>query len=158
MVNVNAAKTDRNQIKILVVEDDVTTAHVAKALCESFDCQVQVALNAMEALELYEQWAADMVLLDLQLPEIGGFEAAFELRLTEAELERPPLRIIAVTGTAEVQDIYLRCIANGMNDCMAKPYTPEMVESLLERYFGEGSPDVTLQEGLSLPRSAGSSI
>lgn len=158
MINANGAKNDHNQVKILIVEDDVTTAHVAKALCESFGCQVQVALNAMDALEFYEQWAADMVLLDLQLPEIGGFEAAFELRLTESELERPPLRIVAVTGTAEVQDIYLRCIANGMNDCMAKPYTPEMIESVLGRYFGEGNSDVALQEGLSLPRSAGSSI
>lgn len=157
MVNDNKDDSLSYSVKFLIVEDDVSTARVAQALCEAFGCEVQVAHNGVDALRCYERSHADMVLLDLQLPEMGGYETAFELRELEEALQRPPLCIVAVTGTA-TKEAYLRCITNGMNECLAKPYTSEMIARLLERYCGEESVGATPQEGAVLPRSTGTSI
>lgn len=152
MVNGKYADLIACNVSVLIVEDDQITAKVAKAICESLGCTAHIARNGMEALQCYDEHRLDLVLLDLQMPVMGGFETAFELRHLEQERGNTPLPIIAVTGTME-QDNHIRSLAAGMNDCVNKPYTVQMVRGLLERYVqgyhgpdtlpGEDKPDRT---------------
>lgn len=133
MVNGKSEENDGRKVAVLIVEDDPTTARVAKAICESLGCDAYVAHDGGEAMACYEDHALDVIFLDLQMPVMGGFETAYELRQAEEDTDAEPLPIIAVTGTVNA-DNHIRSIAGGMNACVSKPYTTEMVRGLLERY------------------------
>lgn len=157
MVNRKYADSVAGVVSVLIVEDDHITARVAKAICESLGCKAIIARNGMEALRFYEERRLDIVLLDLQMPVMGGFETAYELRHAEMEHGKTPLPIIAVTGTVDPGN-HIRSLAAGMNDCVNKPYTVHMVRELLERHVqGYRAPEVLPGE-VRGDRSAGTAI
>lgn len=125
-------------VQVLIVEDDPTTALLAKTMVESFGCIARVTSNGQEGVDMYLQYfyegqAFDMVFMDLQLPVMGGFEAANEIRSFEEEKNAPLVPIIAVTGTLDSRN-YSQVQQVGMNECCGKPYTLSLVERLLCLY------------------------
>lgn len=134
-------KKTSSYVHVLIVEDDKGTARIAKAICESLGCVASIANNGIEALQLYDECRLDIILLDLQMPGMGGFETAFELRQMEKDLGSTPLPIIAVTGENAGRN-HMRSVSGGMNGCVDKPYTTQMVRKLLEQYVaGYRAPD-----------------
>jgi PAS domain S-box-containing protein len=126
--------------RALLVEDNAINQRVAAALLKKFGCQVEIAGNGREALDLLERVPFDIVFMDCQMPEMDGFEASSEIRQLP-----PPVRdipIIALTAGAMEADRQ-KCLAAGMNDYLAKPVNPEMLRTMLASWqarSGRSSP------------------
>jgi len=91
----------------------------------------EVVGNGLEVLQALERQPYDIVLLDVQMPEMDGYEAARQLRRRWTDAERP--RIIAMTGNA-LQGDRERCLEAGMDDYIAKPMRVEDLRIALERW------------------------
>ncbi len=113
---------------ILVVEDNLMNQQVVRELLERAGATVTLANNGREALAQAEEKTFDLVLMDLQMPEIGGIEAAETLR---ASGNSTP--IVAMTASAMPGDEQ-RCLDAGMNDYLSKPINLERLSAVLERF------------------------
>ncbi len=117
-------------LKVLLAEDNVINQRVAVGLLSKRGHRVTVANNGLEALAAIDQQTFDVVLMDVQMPEMGGFEASAAIR----ERERRTcghLRIVAMTAHAMIGDRE-RCLAAGMDDYLAKPIDPPLLFSTIE--------------------------
>lgn len=105
--------------RILVVEDMELNQHLARHMMEAWGFEVDIAVNGREALVLVQQNSYDLVLMDIQMPEMDGLEATRQIRqLTDTLKARIP--IVALTANALKGDRE-RFLAAGMNDYLAKP-------------------------------------
>ncbi len=123
--------------RILLAEDNPTNRILALRILEKRGHEVIVAENGKEAVDLLEQHAVDLVLMDVQMPVMGGFEATAAIR----ERERPTgrrLPIIALTAHAMKGDRE-RCIEAGMDDYISKPIDSAKLLALVDR-IGAGVP------------------
>jgi two-component system sensor histidine kinase/response regulator len=120
--------------RVLVAEDNPVNQRVAVALCERLGLTTQVAGNGREALEAVLAGGFDAVLLDCQMPEMDGFQAAQEIRRTLPG-GRPPL--IALTANAMAGERE-RCLEAGMDDFLTKPIRTEALVAALARWLGKG--------------------
>jgi PAS domain S-box-containing protein len=113
---------------ILVVEDDPINQRVARGILERAGLKVTVAAHGAGALERLAQGPVDAILMDLQMPVMGGFEATTRIR---ADARWKDLPIIALTAAVLVHDRD-ECLRAGMNDFCAKPVQPhELIAALL---------------------------
>ena len=109
-------------ISALIVEDNKFNQFIAKSMLEKWDILVTVANNGIEALERLRESTYQIVLMDLQMPEMGGLEATRKIR-TELQLNVP---VIALTANA-VKGVIEECMQAGMNDYIPKPFNPDML-------------------------------
>jgi len=117
-------------LRVLLAEDNVVNQRVAIGLLTKRGHRVTVANNGLEALEALDRQAFDVVLMDVQMPEMGGFEASAAIR----ERERTTgghLRIVAMTAHAMSGDRE-RCLAAGMDAYLPKPIDPPLLFATLE--------------------------
>jgi signal transduction histidine kinase/CheY-like chemotaxis protein len=117
------------KLHILLAEDNPINQRVAQRMLRMAGHQVTVAENGKVALTLLEHGAFDAVLMDVQMPEMDGFEAAAAIRQKEQHTGKH-LTIIAVTAHALKGD-YERCLAAGMDGYIAKPMTSEELLAVL---------------------------
>lgn len=115
--------------RVLVAEDHLVNQQLFRTILDKLGHDVSVADNGRIALELVERVNPHLVFLDVQMPEIGGYEAARTLR--DRGFNRP---IIAVTANAQSGERE-KCIDYGMDDFMAKPFKPNDVRRLLSRWL-----------------------
>jgi PAS domain S-box-containing protein len=107
--------------RVLVVEDNAINRRVIEGLLKRLGCATVSVENGLRALEAIGSGATfDVVLMDCQMPELDGFEATRQLREREARLDRPRLRVVALTAAA-FEDDRKRCLDAGMDDFMTKP-------------------------------------
>ena len=107
--------------QVLVVEDNPTNRKVLVSMLERWGIRVDVAENGEEALARVTRSAPpDLVLMDVQMPVMGGIEACERIRAWERAQGRPPLPIVALTAAAFDEDRQ-RCLAAGMSDFLPKP-------------------------------------
>ena len=128
-------------LRILLAEDNVVNQKVAASILAKRGHEVVVACNGKEALEALEKDVFDLVLMDVQMPELGGFEATAKIREKEQRTgEHIP--IIAMTAHAMKGDEE-RCLDAGMDGYIAKPIRPndlmETIEKLLRHQGDTGS-------------------
>jgi two-component system sensor histidine kinase/response regulator len=131
---IQAAQNHSQMLHILLVEDNAVNQRVASRLLEKRGHRVVVAGNGIEALQALERAAYDLVLMDVQMPEMDGLEATAKIR----EMERHGARhqpVIALTARAMKGDLEL-CLSAGMDGYLAKPIRPEELDQLLEKYVG----------------------
>lgn len=117
---------------ILVVEDNLVSQRVLQRQLMKLGNTVSVASNGQEALDTLTsaQGAFDMVLMDLEMPIMGGLGAAQAIRVLESEGVLPPQRIIALTGNAREEKVQ-QALDTGMNNVMIKPYRlPKLVDMI----------------------------
>jgi len=117
--------------KILLVEDNEVNQLIAVALLEEINIEVTVANNGLEAIELLKQQSFDLILMDLQMPEMDGYEATAHIRKHSAHANIP---IIAMTANAMKEDV-ARCLLTGMNAHIAKPIEVENLHRILIEYL-----------------------
>ena len=116
---------------ILLVEDNVFSQQVGCELLEDAGATVCVAGNGREALELLSRQRYDCVLMDVQMPEMDGFEATRRIR---ADPRLAGLLVIAMTANAGSED-RTRCLEAGMDEFVTKPIAPNLLFHLLAKWF-----------------------
>jgi two-component system cell cycle response regulator DivK len=127
------------QKKILVVEDNELNLRLLNDLLEYHGYYLLLSREGAAALDIARQHRPDLVLMDIQLPDISGTEAARRLKADEQTREIP---IIAVTAFALGGD-RARVLASGCDDYISKPFNITELLKLVERYIGPASPTDT---------------
>ena len=122
----------RSSHRILVVDDNVVNQKVALRQLQKLGFAAEAVGNGIEALDALGRIAYDLVLMDCQMPEMDGYEAATELRRREEDSKRTPL--IALTASASEAD-RSRCLAAGMDDFLAKPVRESDLAAMLQRWI-----------------------
>ncbi|WP_291270521.1 response regulator [Geothrix sp.] len=117
---------------VLVVEDDLTTARIIQARLEMEGLKVFVALNGVEALEILNREAIDLITTDLMMPSMNGFRLVQEVRDLPAPKGRTP--ILLISSNQNEQDM-VRCLAAGADDYMTKPISVQVLMERLWRLF-----------------------
>jgi signal transduction histidine kinase/CheY-like chemotaxis protein/streptogramin lyase len=133
-----------SKLRILLAEDNSVSQHVFQLLLERLGYQADVAANGREVLDACGRKSYDVVLMDLQMPEMNGFEATRRLR-DDFPLEHRPV-IVAMTAHA-LQGDRERCLAAGMDDYLAKPVQLPELEATLARIAGLRGVDGELPDG-----------
>jgi len=123
---------------VLLVDDEPINQKVAQAILKRFGLKVQTASHGKEAIELVRQFDYDVVLMDIQMPEMSGYEATELIRAGERESRRRRSRIIAMTANA-LKSTRVRCLQSGMDDFISKPIKPEMLVERLRPWLPGGS-------------------
>jgi signal transduction histidine kinase/BarA-like signal transduction histidine kinase len=120
----------RRPLRILLVEDNATNQRVAQLLLERMGYRADTAANGREAVAALAQRGYDLVLMDVEMPEMDGVEATRRIRALDLRHAQP--RIVGLTANAarEDRDAYL---AAGMDDCLAKPIVTAELRAELER-------------------------
>jgi CheY-like chemotaxis protein len=126
-----AAAESLSSLQILLAEDSLVNQRLAVGLLEKHGHQVTVAEDGRQAIELYEQQPVDVILMDVEMPEMDGLIATGEIRQAEQETGRH-IPIIAMTAHAMKGDRE-RCLEAGMDDYIAKPIRAEELFETLRR-------------------------
>jgi PAS domain S-box-containing protein len=108
-----------DSLRVLLAEDNPVNQKLAVGVLQKLGCEVTVAENGRQALAKWESREFDVVLMDVQMPEVDGFEATAAIRRLERTTGRKSI-IIAMTAHAMTGDRE-RCLAAGMDDYLAKP-------------------------------------
>ena len=133
-----AAPRGRPKLKVLLVEDNPVNQTVAIKMLEKVGYGVTVAGNGQEALEFFDKDQFDLILMDVQMPVMGGLEAAQAIRSREARRswtaggQWRPTPIVAMTAHAMEGDRD-RCLMAGMDDYIAKPIKPAELHAVIDR-------------------------
>ena len=109
-------------IKILIAEDNAINQLLVLKLLQRHSYQTTVAENGRVALDKYQQEDFDIILMDLQMPEMDGYEATINIRNLESNKSNVP--IVAMTAHTITGD-YEKCMAIGINDYISKPFHPD---------------------------------
>ena len=120
-------------LHVLLAEDNPVNLEVAKQYLEDIGCTVETAENGREAVQMCAKKRYDAVLMDCQMPELDGLAATEQIRDHERRMDRLPMRIIAVTANAFVED-KKACIGAGMDDYLSKPFSPEQLADMLMKW------------------------
>ena len=107
-------------LEVLLVEDNPVNQRLAMRVLEKWGHRVTLAADGQLALDALAQRTFDVVLMDMQMPVMGGIEATHEIRRREAAMGKPRLPIIAMTANA-MQGDREACLEAGMDDYIAKP-------------------------------------
>jgi len=122
-------------LNVLLAEDNEINQQVAKEVLEGFGAQVEIAGNGRIAIERLRQSQFDIVLMDMQMPELDGLGATRAIR---ADATLPPVPIVAMTANAMEAD-RRACIDVGMNDFISKPFKPNELLAVLRHWTGGGA-------------------
>ena len=120
-----------NRIRVLIAEDNIVNQRLALRLLEKKGYDAAVADNGLTALALLADQKFDLVLMDVQMPEMNGFEATAAIRQQE-EITGKHIPIIAMTAHA-IKGDEERCLAAGMDGYVSKPIRPEDLFSLIAK-------------------------
>jgi CheY-like chemotaxis protein len=117
-------------LRVLVAEDNIVNQKVACRMLERLGIRADVAANGREAVQMMAHMHYDAILMDCQMPEMNGYEAATEIRRGE----RAGQHVTIIAMTADVSEACRdRCIAAGMDDFIAKPVKPQQLKAVLPK-------------------------
>ena len=118
----------RHPLRILLAEDNVVNQKLAMRLLQQMGYRADLAGNGVEAIECVSRQTYDVVLMDVQMPEMDGLEASRRITARWQPHARP--RIVAMTANA-MQGDREKCMAAGMDDYITKPIrVDQLVEAL----------------------------
>ncbi len=128
----------RVSARILLAEDNSINQRVALAMLARLGHRADVVANGREVLVALARAPYDLVLMDCQMPEMDGYEAARAIRSAGPELFNPAVPIVALTANALIGDRE-RCLAAGMNDYLTKPIVARELAECLARQLASTS-------------------
>ncbi|MDN5397617.1 response regulator [Chryseobacterium carnipullorum] len=116
--------------KILIVDDDPRNIFALKLTLKSRGYQIESCTMAQEAIQILKEQAIDIVLMDMMMPEMDGYEAIRMMRNTPSMSEIP---VIAVTAQAMPEDRQ-KCIDAGAQDYVSKPIDVDQLMTAIEKF------------------------
>ncbi len=121
--------------RVLVVEDNAVNQYVTRTLLEEMGLRVTIAGNGGEAVKAVAEHEYDVVLMDLQMPEMDGYEATRLIRQDHSAGKLPVLAMTAHVMAEERQ----KCLETGMNDHISKPVDPKKLRAMLAKWLPSGA-------------------
>lgn len=121
----------KHNLNILVVDDNLAIQQIIGLIFESVDCHLMMAINGKKALEALEKDHYDLILMDIQMPEMNGFETTSHIRAMELETGEH-IAILAMTSY-HLENGRLKCIKAGMDDYLEKPFNITELFETIER-------------------------
>ena len=125
------ADLPERRLRVLLAEDNPVNQRLASSLLERRGHKVVIANNGREAVEAVRRQSFDVVLMDVQMPDMGGFEATQAIRDVERGAGGDRMPIVAMTAHAMKGDRE-RCLAAGMDDYLTKPLDPKVLCQMVE--------------------------
>jgi PAS domain S-box-containing protein len=120
--------------KILIVEDNPDNRFLIKAFLQKKDYSFEMAENGLEALEKFNKNSYDLILMDIQMPEMNGYQAVNKIRELETENKLDKTKIIALTAYALDSDKE-RALREGFDDHLTKPIKKDKLFSMIDKYL-----------------------
>ena len=145
----NSASLGTTATHILLVEDNITNQQVAMGILKKLGLKADAAANGHEALQALQNIHYDLVLMDVQMPEMDGLEATRRIRDPQSAILDHNIPIVAMTARA-LQGDRENCIAAGMNDYIAKPVEVLAIIDVLKRWL----PQETAETQTSAPAAS----
>ncbi|MCS7015948.1 MAG: response regulator [Gemmatales bacterium] len=105
------------KVKILIAEDNPQGAELLEAYLADLDCETRLATDGLETLRLVEEWQPDLVLLDIMMPRVSGFEVCKRLRHNPQTQHIPIVMITALDQPSDIE----RAVEAGTDDFLTKP-------------------------------------
>jgi two-component system, sensor histidine kinase and response regulator len=135
---ISSGTLEHSRLRILIAEDNIVNQRVALRILEKHGHTVVVAGNGRQALKALDEQTFDVILMDVQMPEMGGFEATAAIRKREQD-GHGHIPIIAMTAHAMIGDREL-CLASGMDDYISKPVRSRLLLDMVEQYGHQSEP------------------
>jgi PAS domain S-box-containing protein len=121
-------KAVTSNVRVLLVEDNDINRLYAKSILQTWKCNTDIAENGLIAIEKLKNNTYDIILMDVQMPVMDGYEATKAIRMMPYPVGSTP--IVALTANATKIDVE-KCLAAGMNDYLSKPFTPDDLYQML---------------------------
>ncbi len=129
----------RRKLKVLLAEDNTINQKLALRMLEKFGFSAEAVANGKEAVAVLERISYDLVLMDIQMPEMDGLEATRIIRDPSSKVRDHQVLIIAMTAHAMTGDRE-RCLSAGMDDYIAKPIQPNHLLTTIETLWKQKHP------------------
>ncbi|MCE2596126.1 response regulator [Motilimonas cestriensis] len=120
--------TSRLEGRVLLAEDNLINQQVARELIKALGITIEIASNGVEAVAMVEQQEFDLIFMDIQMPEMDGYQATKVIR------EHHQIPIIAMTAHAMAGDKE-KCLKQGMDDYLSKPIDPDELKRVLIKWL-----------------------
>ena len=125
--------------RILLAEDNIINQQVALGILKKLGYHADAVADGAEALHALSTLPYDLVLMDVQMPEMDGLEATRNLRGPLSKVLNPRIPIIAMTANAMPRDAQI-CLEAGMDDYLAKPVTPQALATIVQKWLPTQTP------------------
>jgi signal transduction histidine kinase/DNA-binding response OmpR family regulator len=147
------ASTETRRMKILVAEDAADNRLVIAAFLQNQPCEVEFALNGKEAIEKFKSGKYDLVLMDMQMPEVDGFAATISIREWESNFRKQHTPIVALTASVLEEDVQ-RAIAAGCDLHVGKPVKKAILLNIISNAASLARKEATTASGPASPELA----
>ncbi|MBI3483090.1 MAG: response regulator, partial [Bacteroidetes bacterium] len=137
-------KKTLKDLSVLLVEDNDVNRLYASSILKIWDCKIDTAENGYVALEKIKNEDYDVVLMDIQMPVMDGFEATKAIRALDSSKKNLPIIALTANATRAATE---QCLSYGMNDCLPKPFTPEDLYNKLTNFKRNGSSKKKKKQG-----------
>ena len=128
--HIDTGLAERHPLRILLAEDNVVNQKLALRILKQMGYRADLASNGLEAVESVERQTYDVVLMDVQMPEMDGLDAARQITARWSRAERP--RIVAMTANAMQGDREM-CLEAGMDEYLTKPIQVDRLSEALRQ-------------------------
>ncbi|MCH6258012.1 response regulator [Puniceicoccaceae bacterium K14] len=147
----NEALDELSNSRVLLVEDNAVNQLVAQGILNNMGFRSDVAANGKEAIKALESLPYDLVLMDVQMPEMDGLEATRVIRDRGSRVRDHNVPVIALTAHAKREDRQT-CLDAGMDDYLSKPISPVGLSRVMKKWLLKASVGRIEQEALIDPR------
>ena len=126
--------TDASKACILLAEDNITNQLVVLSILKKLGLLADAVANGTEVIKALETVSYDLVLMDIQMPEMDGYEATEKIRDPQSTVRNHDIPIIALTAH-EMADVHEKCLNAGMNDYLVKPVSPQALAEIIGKWL-----------------------
>lgn len=130
-----ASEVSTNELKILIAEDNAINLLLTKTYLSDILPHALIidAKDGNEAIEQYQKESPDLILMDIQMPNLNGIEATKKIRTIEKDIEIPIIALTAGSLPGEKE----KCLQAGMSDFLTKPLLKQTLSDMIRKYFGK---------------------